>query len=141
MLNTATLMGRITKDIELRYTQSNKPVASFSIACERDLKDSEGKRPTDFFSIVAWNSTAEFVEKYFSKGDSIIVKGRLQNRDWTDRDGNKRTTTELIADSVYFGQSKKSDDTPTPVRAPSRESFAAARQEFVEMDDDGGLPF
>ena len=140
MLNTATLMGRITKDIELRYTQSSNPVASFSIACERDLKDSVGKRPTDFFSIVAWNSTAEFVERYFSKGDSIIVKGRLQNRDWTDRDGNRRTTTELIADAVYFGQSKKSDDA-APTRAPSRESFAAARQEFVEMDDDGGLPF
>ena len=108
MLNHIVLMGRLTRDPELRYTQSQTPVASFRIAVDRDFGGRDGaERQTDFIDIVAWRSTAEFVSKYFTKGSMAVVSGRLQMRDWTDRDGNKRTSAEVVADNVYFGDSKR----------------------------------
>ena len=109
MLNQIVLMGRLTRDPELRYTQSQTPVASFRIAVDRDFGGRDGaERQTDFIDIVAWRSTAEFVSKFFTKGSMVIVTGRLQMRDWTDRDGNKRTSAEVVADRVMFGESKRS---------------------------------
>lgn len=124
MLNTITIMGRLTKDPELRYTQSNTPVTSFTVACERDF----GDKQTDFIDCVAWRQTAEFVEKYFSKGSMIVVDGRLQSRKWEDNNGNKRTAWEVLADHVYFGESKRAEAVDPP--------------KFVEVDDDDGeMPF
>ena len=109
MLNHITLMGRLTRDPELRYTQSQLPVVSFSIACDRDFGGRDGsEKQTDFIDIVAWRQTAEFVSKYFTKGSMAVVSGRLQIRDWTDREGNKRRSAEVVADNVYFGESKRS---------------------------------
>lgn len=108
MLNHIVLMGRLTRDPELRYTSSNVPVASFRIAVDRDFGRGEnGEKQTDFIDVVAWRQTGEFVSKYFAKGSMAVVSGRLQMRDWTDRDGNKRTSAEVVADNVYFGDSKK----------------------------------
>ena len=105
MLNRVIVMGRLTKDPELRRTQSGHAVSSFSIACDRDYSGDGGKE-TDFLDIVAWRSTAEFVSKYFTKGRMAVVSGRLQIRSWTDKDGNGRRSAEIVADSVYFGDSK-----------------------------------
>lgn len=102
MLNEISIMGRLTRDPELRYTQSEKAVASFTVACDRD----RGEKQTDFIDCVAWGMTAEFLSKYFRKGSMIIVNGRLQQRSWEDRDGNKRTTHEINAERVYFGEAK-----------------------------------
>ena len=111
MLNHIVIMGRLVADPELRYTQSQIPVASFRVAVDRDYGGKDGgERQTDFISCVAWRSTGEFVSKYFHKGSMIVVSGRLQMRDWSDRDGNKRTTAEIQADNVYFGESKRRDD-------------------------------
>ena len=121
MLNHIVLMGRLTRDPELRYTQSQIPVASFSLAVDRDFGGRDGgERQTDFIDIVAWRSTAEFVSKYFTKGSMAVVSGRLQIRDWTDREGGKRRSAEVVADNVYFGASKRRDggDTSRPA-APS----------------------
>lgn len=107
MLNNVTIMGRLTKDVDLRYTNNQTPVASITIACERDTQD----KTTDFVDVVSWRGTAEFISKYFHKGDMIIVKGRIQVRDWEDKDGNKRRNTEVVAESVYFGGSKKQTET------------------------------
>ena len=108
MLNRIILMGRLTRDPELRHTQTGTPVASFSLAVDRDFKDkSTGEKATDFIDIVAWRSTAEFVSRFFTKGRLAVVEGRLQLRDWTDRDGNKRRSAEVVADNVYFGDSKR----------------------------------
>ena len=105
MLNHIVLMGRLTRDPELRYTQSQIPVASFSLAVDRDFGGRDGgERQTDFIDIVAWRSTAEFVSKYFTKGSMAVVSGRLQIRDWTDREGGKRRSAEVVADNVYFGE-------------------------------------
>lgn len=106
MLNHIVTMGRLTHDPELRHTQSGLPVCSFSIACDRDYKGADGEKATDFLDIVAWRQTAEFVSKYFTKGRMAVVDGRLQLRDWTDRDGNKRRSAEIVANSVNFGDSK-----------------------------------
>ena len=106
MLNHIVLMGRLTRDVELRYTQSQIPVASMRIAVDRDFGRGD-ERQTDFIDVVAWRQTAEFVNKYFHKGSMIVVSGRLQMRDWTDRDGNKRTSAEVVADNVYFGESRR----------------------------------
>jgi single-strand DNA-binding protein len=115
MLNHITIMGRITRDIELRRTGSGTAVASFTIACDRDFSNKEsGEKETDFIDCVAWKHTAEFLEKYFSKGRMIVVSGRLQKRNYTDNDGNKRYVTEVVADSVYFGDSKKEDTQSAP---------------------------
>ncbi len=108
MLNHIVLMGRLTRDPELRYTQSQIPVASMRIAVDRDFGRGED-RQTDFIDIVAWRQTAEFVSKYFHKGSMMVVSGRLQMRDWTDKDGNKRTSAEVVADNVYFGESARRD--------------------------------
>ena len=110
MLNQIVIMGRLTRDPELRYTQSGTPVASFTLAVDRDFADKEnGERQTDFIDCVAWRQSGEFVTKYFQKGSMAIIKGRLQIRDWEDKDGNKRRSAEVVADSVYFGEAKKSD--------------------------------
>ena len=109
MLNRIVLMGRLTRDPELRRTQSGTAVVSFSIACDRDYAAQGAERETDFIDIVAWRGTAEFVEKYFSKGRMISVDGRLQTRGWKDREGNNRVSTEILVDNAYFADSKKDD--------------------------------
>ena len=101
-------MGRLTRDPELRRTGSGTAVTSFSLACDRDFKSQSGDKETDFIEVVAWKNTAEFVSKYFSKGRMAVVEGRLQIRDWTDKSGNKRITAEVVADNVYFADSKRS---------------------------------
>ena len=155
MLNHIVLMGRLTRDPELRYTGSNIPVASFRIAVDRDFGRGEnGERQTDFIDVVAWRQTGEFVSKYFTKGSMAVVSGRLQMRDWTDRDGNKRTSAEVVADNVYFGDSKRRDDGGEPParsnsysnRSSSQDSYgqssAPSRGAFEDLsDDDGELPF
>ena len=107
MLNKIILMGRLVKDPELRRTQSGTAVTSFRIAVDRDFKSQDGSKQADFFDVVAWRSTAEFVSKYFAKGRMAVVEGRLQVRDWTDKDGGERRSAEVIADNVYFGDSKR----------------------------------
>lgn len=147
MLNNITLMGRLTRDPELRYTQSQTPVASFTLAVDRDFSRGEEKQ-TDFIDIVAWRQTAEFVSKYFQKGSMAVVNGRLQIRDWTDRDGNKRRSAEVVAENVYFGETKRRDggETRSEPRAAGRTAPTAAPKAgpaaFEELDDgDGELPF
>ena len=126
-------MGRLTRDPELRRTQSGTAVASFTLAVDRDYKPQDGERETDFIDIVAWRGTGEFVSKYFSKGRMAVVEGRLQVRDWTDKDGNKRRSTEVIADNVYFGDSKRSESgTPTETSGELQE---------VPDEEKGELPF
>ena len=110
MLNVITVMGRLTRDPELRRTNSGKPVAGFTVAVDRDYAPEGQEKETDFIDCVAWNGTAEFVDKYFKKGSMIVVHGRLQIRNWTDKEGNKRKTAEILASNVYFGESKKSSN-------------------------------
>ncbi len=111
MLNHIVIMGRLTRDPELRRTGSGIAVASFSVAVDRDFGGRDGgERETDFIDCVAWRQTGEFVSKYFTKGSMIVVSGRLQIRSWTDKDGNKRRTAEVVADNVYFGDSKRSSE-------------------------------
>ena len=138
MLNHITIMGRLTRDPELRYTPSSVAVASFSLAVDRDFADKETKeKQTDFIDIVAWRQTGEFVSKYFFKGSMAVVSGRLQIREWTDKEGNKRRTAEIVADNVYFGENKKSDGA-THGASASHETNSA----FSELDTgDGDLPF
>lgn len=111
MLNNIVIMGRLTRDPELRRTQTGVAVASFTLACERDFAAQGETRETDFIDIVAWRYTAEFVEKYFSKGQMAIVSGRLQIRNWQDKEGNKRRSAEILADHVYFGEAKRDKTT------------------------------
>ena len=152
MLNKIFIMGRLTRDPELRHTQSGTAVASFSLAVDRDFKEQDGSRATDFIDCVAWRSSAEFVDKYFSKGRMAVVEGRLQIRDWTDKDGNKRRSAEVVVDNVYFGESRRRDSGDT--RSDSRSAYGyenssrgaspapAAPSAFAELDDgDGELPF
>ncbi len=111
MLNHITIMGRLTRDPELRRTGSGIAVASFTVAVDRDFGGRDGgERETDFIDCVAWRQTGEFVSKYFTKGRMIVVSGRLQIRSWTDKDGNKRRTAEVVADNCYFGDSKRDAD-------------------------------
>lgn len=125
MLNHIDIMGRCTKDPELRTTVSGLSVATVTIACDRDFPDKSGNRDTDFVNVVAWRGTGEFLSKYFSKGSQIVVSGRLQSRDWTDKNGSKRTEWEVLADNIYFCGDKKGS-------APAK---------FVELDEsDGELP-
>ena len=146
MLNHVTMMGRLCADPELRTTQNGVPVGSFRIAVERDFAGRAEERETDFFDVTVWRGTAEFVSKYFTKGRMAVVEGRLQIRQYTDRDGNKRTAAEVVADNVYFGDSKK-DDSGDGYRGGdcgSGASGAGAGEEskFEELaDDDGDLPF
>lgn len=145
MLNHIVLMGRLTKDPELRRTGNGVAVASFSIAVDRDFSAQDGQKETDFIDIVAWRSTAEFVEKYFSKGRMAVVSGRLQIRSWTDKEGNKRRSAEVVADNVYFGDSKKDGDA-APAPASNSPGYytqpPAPQQAFAELNDtDDDLPF
>ena len=130
MLNHIVIMGRLGKDPELRRTQSGVAVATFNVAVDRDFKDkATGQRATDWITCVAWRSTAEFVEKYFAKGSQVLVAGRLQMRDWTDKDGNKRISAEVQAENVYFAGAKT-------------EGGQRELPEFEVMDDDDtDLPF
>lgn len=141
MLNEITLQGRLTKDPELRYTQSNTAVASFSLAVERDFADKNtGKRQADFIDCVAWRGTGEFIHKYFHKGDMAILSGRLQIRDWTDQNNNKRRSAEVVVGNAYFCGSKKDGGQST---APQAGAAPTAGQ-FTELPDDyddGDLPF
>lgn len=139
MLNKIFLQGRLVADPELRNTPSGAAVATFRIAVDRDFKNKEtGEKNTDFVTIVAWRATAEFVSRYFTKGRMAIVEGRLQMRNYTDREGNKRTAAEVVADHVYFGDSRPSEG----CNAPDQGTSGPARDQFAELsDDDGGLPF
>nr|DAH24658.1 MAG TPA: Single strand binding protein [Caudoviricetes sp.] len=129
MLNHIVLMGRLTRDPELRHTATGTAVASFALAVDRDFKGQDGERETDFIDVVAWRSTAEFVSNYFTKGRMAVVSGRLQIRNWTDKDGGKRRSAEVIADSVYFGDSKRDGD-------------AGQVQAYTQLlDDDDDLPY
>ena len=112
MLNKIFIMGRLTRDPELRRTQSGTAVTSFSLAVDRYYKSQSGEKETDFIDVVAWRSTAEFVSKYFTKGRMAVVEGRLQIHDWKDKDGNNRHSAEVVADNIYFGDSRK--DTAAP---------------------------
>ena len=150
MLNRIVLMGRLTRDPELRRTQSGTAVTSFTIACDRDFKAQSGEKETDFIDIVAWRGTAEFVSKYFAKGRMAIVEGRLQIRDWTDNNGGKRRSAEVVADNIYFGDSKR-DSAPGDYGAPPAYGAPVgrgapapmeSRSDFAEIgEEDGELPF
>ena len=148
MLNKIILMGRLTRDPELRRTGTGTAVTSFSLAVDRDFKSQSGEKETDFIDIVAWRSTAEFVSKYFTKGRMAVVEGRLQIRDWTDKDGGKRRSAEVVADNVYFGDSKRDGgDSSGYSAAPAYKNaapsnFSASGSDFAEIgEDDGELPF
>ena len=153
MLNHIVLMGRLTRDPELRRTQSGVAVASFTLAVDRDFQSGGGEKQTDFIDIVAWRSTAEFVSKYFAKGRMAVVSGRLQIRDWTDKDGGKRRSAEVVADNVYFGDSKKdSNGDQGYSRSEPNGGYSAgysggytapvSGSDFADLsDDDGDLPF
>ena len=130
MMNVVAVMGRLVRDPELRRTGNGTAVASFTIAVERDYKGENGEKETDFFDVVAWRGTAEFVSKYFSKGRMAAVQGRLQTRTWTDKDENKRKAVEIVAEAVYFGDSKKD------------EAQGGMPAEFAVLaEDDEALPF
>jgi single-strand DNA-binding protein len=134
MLNKIFLQGRLVADPELRHTQQGTPVASFRIAVDRDYKNQSGNRETDFINIVAWRGTGEFVSRYFTKGRMAIVEGRLQVREYTDKDGNRRHATEVVANNIYFGDSRKDERTTNDSAKPA--------EEFAELaEDDGELPF
>ncbi len=124
MLNRITIMGRLVRDPELKYTASNTAVTTFTLAVDRDF----GEKKTDFIDCVAWKQTAEFVCNYFHKGSLAVASGRLQLRDWEDQNGNKRRNAEVVVDSIYFGESKRTDD---------------SKPTFTELsnEDDGELPF
>ena len=139
MLNHIVIQGRLTRDPELRRTQSNVPVASFTLAVDRDIKNDSGERGVDFIDCVAWRGTAEFVSKYFSKGSMAIVSGRLQLRDWTDKDGGKRRSAEVVADTVYFGESKKSNS-PAPVSADDYADDYGDNYDYTVVNDEN-LPW
>lgn len=165
MLNHITIMGRLTREPELRYTGSNIPVCSFTLAVDRDYSGRDGgEKQTDFIDCVAWRQSAEFVSKYFSKGSMAVVSGRLEIREWTDRDGNKRRNAEINAEHVYFGEAKKPDSgraeppkqqntgyqsrgSYQPAQRPVDVGYggyapAARQSSFAELDeDDQDLPF
>ena len=144
MLNHIVLMGRLTRDPELRRTGSGVAVASFTLAVDRDFAAQGAEKETDFVDIVAWRNTAEFVSRYFTKGRMAVVTGRLQIRNWTDKEGNKRRSAEVVADNVYFGDSKR-DGAPSGDYTAPMGGYAApvnTTSSFSEIDDeDGDLPF
>lgn len=153
MLNRIVLMGRLTRDPELRHTQAGTPVASFSLAVERDFKDkATGEKTADFIDIVAWRQTAEFVSLFFTKGRMAVVEGRLQLRDWTDKDGNKRRSAEVVADNLYFGDSRRDNGGEGGSYTGGNSGYSApaggyaapvgGASGFAEIDEeDGDLPF
>lgn len=140
MLNHIAIMGRLVRDPELRRTSSGKAVASFTLAVDRDFANKDtGERETDFIGCVAWGSTGEFISKYFRKGSLAVISGRLQIRPWTDRDGNKRSTAEVVVGTVYFGAAKK-EGGPTP--APDYVAPQSAENDYALLEDeDRQLPF
>lgn len=144
MLNKIMIMGRLTRDPELRRTASSTAVAGFTLAVDRDFKSQNGEKSTDFIDVVAWRNTAEFVAKYFTKGRMAVVEGRLQIRDWKDKDGNNRRSAEVVAENVYFGDSKR-DGAPAGDYAAPMGGYAApvsTTSSFSEIEDeDGDLPF
>ena len=166
MLNHVVLMGRLTRDPEVRHTQSGLPVASFTLAVDRDYGQKGAEKQTDFINIVAWRATADFVGKYFTKGQLVAVSGRIQVRDWTDQNGGKRYATEVVADNVYFAESRR-DRAPqsgdqygqapyssnqnqyqpqsqpyggaaSPFESPQYQAYTSpvATSDFAELDDD-----
>ena len=157
MLNKAILMGRLTRDPELKYTQGNLPVVQFTVAVERNYSGNGGERQTDFINIVAWRKTAEFVSQWFTKGMMIIVTGSIQSRRWQDKNGNNRTSIEVVADEVQFGETKRSREAnagyqggyPNAYAAPQQAArpapnfdMPAGNSDFSEIsDDDGKVPF
>ena len=143
-LNHITIMGRLTREPELRRTGNGIAAVSFTLAVDRDFSSREarenGERETDFIDCVAWRGTAEFVDKYFGRGQMAVVSGRLQIRDWTDKDGNKRHSAEVVADNVYFCGSKRREDAPAN-DAPAQ-NMASTPQDFQLLEgEDEGLPF
>lgn len=139
MLNHVTIMGRLTRDPELRHTRSGTAVTSFTLAVDRDFKDkNSGETATDWISCTAWKGTAEFVSRYFRKGRMAVVDGRLQTRSYQDRDGNKRTAVEVVADHVYFGDSRKKE---SDGNVPEDELPDTEGQKFAELDDSSDVPF
>ena len=136
MLNHIVLMGRLTRDPELRHTGNGTAVASFSLAVDRDYKGQSGEKETDFVDIVAWRSTADFVSKFFTKVRMTVVEGRLQLRDWTDKDGGKRRSAEVVAEHVYFGDSKQRFESDTASAPPASGDFRE-----IPEDEEGELPF
>ena len=150
MLNRIVIMGRLVRDPDLRRTQAGTAVAAFTLAVERDFKDAAtGERTADFIDCVAWRQTGEFVSRYFSKGRMAVAEGRLQLRDWVDRDGNKRRNAEVIVEQMYFGDSKsdsgQKSGQPVPKEAGYQEAYSSTGREADEFrelqDDDGELPF
>lgn len=142
-MNNITLMGRLTRDPELRHTQTGTAVASFALAVDRGFASKDGgERQTDFIDIVAWRNTAEFAAKYFVKGQQAAVVGRLQIRDWTDKDGNKRRSAEVVIDNIYFADSKKQPGGGDSSNTYGGYQTPATGSDFAELeDDDGDLPF
>ena len=134
MLNTITISGRICNDLELKTTTNGTEVLSFTIACERDYKDQNGEKPVDFIDCIAFKHTAVFVSKYFAKGRMAIVNGKLQTRTWQDKDGNKRKSTEIVADNVYFADSKNNAEA-------NKNENRGVSVDFEPIADDEGLPF
>ena len=144
MLNKWEGMGRLTKDPELRRTPSGTAVATFSIAVDRDFKGKDGERETDFIDVVAWRQTAEFVSKHFTKGRMAVVEGRLQIRDYTNKDGQKRRVAEIVADNIYFGDSKRDNDGEGSAynNPPAYDDGYGAGNDWSEIDEgDGECPF
>lgn len=140
MLNKVFIMGRLTRDPELRRTNSGTAVTSFTLAVDRDFKNADGTKETDFIDVVAWRSTAEFTAKYFAKGRMAVVEGKLQIRDWQDKDGNKRRNAEVIADNVYFGDSRS--DNASGGHQAAKAPVNVDAEDFDEVeDDDSDLPF
>lgn len=138
MLNKVFIMGRLCKDPELRHTQSGTAVASFSLAVDRDFRDKQtGEKTTDFIDCVAWRGTAEFVSRFFSRGRMAVVVGSLQIRAWEDKEGNKRRTAEVIAESVYFGDSKRDAD---PLDKLADDAAPVTYPDFSEVEDDPNNP-
>ena len=132
MLNHIVIMGRLTRDPELRQTATGNAVVSFTLAVDRDFKNSNGDKETDFINVTVWRHTAEFVAKYFKKGTLAVVSGRLQMRKYMDNDGNNKTSAEVVAENVYFGETKRSDEKTT----------APAKEDFTEIpDEDSDFPF
>ena len=144
MLNKAILMGRLTRDPELRHTQSNTAVCAFSLAVNRDRKNQNGEYDTDFIDCVAWGKQAEFVSQWFTKGALAIVVGRIQSRNWEDKNGSKRVSIEINTEKISFGESKKSREQTASARQAAQvepPSFDLPNDDFSEIDDDSDVPF
>ena len=142
-LNSITVGGRLTRDVELRQTPAGVSVASFTIACDRDIKNkATGERETDFIDIVAWRSTADFAARFFSKGRVAIVKGRLQIRNWEDQSGNKRRTAEIVAENIYFGDSNPNAQGGGQAAYQNSARPDVYSEDFEEITEgDDSLPF